>query len=256
MITPVTYIRTLEGKSNAHLITFNDGHEYVVKFFQPGFEKTLPNEWIGYCLARFLGLPVPYARLVEIPAEFCSQVPELAQVSHTQYQFASLYLSHASNLHQLSNVEHISNAESLAGIILLDYWLCNQDRTRKNVLLQEAETGGWKLWMIDQAEVFGTFNWLHEDLENLPVEVLQSATHQFMAQFIQDEQEFQEQLELIQTMPIHLMEEIVAVIPDDWQVSKEEKKAIVTTLVNRRKKILPELLQKFVKQVYRRCQAP
>ena len=83
------HIKKLEGKSNAHLITFNDGRDYVVKYFQPGFEKTLANEWVSYCLARYLGLPIPFAQLVEIPQEYSSQIPELAQMSKTQYQFAS-----------------------------------------------------------------------------------------------------------------------------------------------------------------------
>ena len=80
MIEPIAYRKKLEGKSNAHLITFNDGRDYVVKYFQPGFEKTLANEWISYCLARYLGLPIPFAQFVEIPHDFSSQIPELARV--------------------------------------------------------------------------------------------------------------------------------------------------------------------------------
>ncbi|WHY79786.1 hypothetical protein QNH20_11820 [Neobacillus sp. WH10] len=247
---PVAYQKKLEGKSNSHLITFNDGKDYVVKFFQPGFEKTLPNEWVGYCLARYLGLPVPYARLVEIPQEFTLQVPELVDVHQTQFQFASKYVPDCLNGHQVSHVPNIINYQSMAGIILLDYWLCNRDRTRKNILLYEADSGNYRLWMIDQAEIFGTYNWLHADLENLPVEVMKSATHELMAQFIENEQSFTEHLEIIQTMPIHLMEELVSIIPEEWMVSKEEKKAIVSTLVKRRKKILPELMHKFIKKVY------
>ncbi|MFZ7944486.1 HipA family kinase [Neobacillus sp. 19] len=250
MMTPVAYQKKLEGKSNAHLITFNDGKDYVVKFFQPGFEKTLPNEWVGYCLARYLGLPVPFARIVDISEEFTSLVPELANVQLTRYQFASLYIPDCLNGHQVSEVSNIVNHQTLAGIVMLDYWLCNRDRTRKNILLREGESGEYQLWMIDQAEIFGTYNWLHADLENLPVEVLKSATHQLMAGFIDNEQRFTDHLELIQTMPILLMEEIVSLIPDDWMVSREEKKAIVTTLVTRRKTILPKLMERFLKKVY------
>ena len=77
MISPVSYIKKLEGKSNAHLITFNDGRDYVVKYFRTGFEKTLPNEWVAYCIARFLDLPVPYAQIVEIREEFSKTIPDL-----------------------------------------------------------------------------------------------------------------------------------------------------------------------------------
>ncbi|MED3692328.1 hypothetical protein P4534_26745 [Peribacillus butanolivorans] len=251
MIMPTVYQKKLEGKSNAHLITFSDGKDYVVKYFQTGFEKTLPNEWVAYCLARYLGLPIPYALLVEIPQEFSSKVPELAQMSHTNFQFASLYVPNCVDGHQVSNVSKIINHQSLASIILFDYWLCNRDRTRKNILLHEESLNSYQLWAIDHAEVFGSYNWLQPDLERLPVGILKSATHQKMALFIEDEKQFIEQLELIQTMPILLIEEIVALIPDDWGVSMEEKKGMVTTLLNRRKNILPKLMQKFIRNIYR-----
>jgi hypothetical protein len=250
MITPIAYRKTLEGKSNAHLIGFSDGHDYVVKFFQPGFERTLPNEWVGYCLARYLGLPIPFARLVEIPPEFITQVPELKVMHHTQYQFASLYVPDCMDGHQTPNISSISNHQSLAGVILLDYWLCNRDRTRKNIVLCEEDSGNYHLWIIDHAEVFGAYNWLASDLEGLSEQLLKSATHQIMAKFIESENSFTDYLELIQTIPIFLIEEIVSMIPEDWMVSKEEKKAMISALVTRRKSALPHLMQRFLKKVY------
>ncbi|NYE06800.1 hypothetical protein F4694_003580 [Bacillus niacini] len=251
MIKPVAYKKTLEGKSNAHLITFNDGRDYVVKYFQPGFEKTLANEWVGYCLARYLGLPIPFAKLVEIPQEFSSQYPELSQMMHTQFQFASLYVPDCFDGHQVTEVPAITNKENLAGIILFDYWLCNRDRTRKNIILCDDTPYSYRLRIIDHAEVFASYNWTLQDIETLPITILKSTTHQIMACFIENEQEFYEQLEIIQTLPIHLIEEIVAVIPEDWQVTSEERKAIVTTLHTRRKRILKKLMERFIKRVYR-----
>ncbi|MEH7417605.1 HipA family kinase [Neobacillus drentensis] len=252
MITPVNYVKKLDGKSNAHLIAFNDGKEYVVKFFQPGMEKTLPNEWIGYCLARYLGLPIPFARIVDIPPEFLANEPQLAdELFSTQYQFASLYIKDCKNGHQVEDDFRIKNHQPLAGIILLDYWLYNQDRTRKNILLNEAGKDTFQLWIIDHAEIFGSNSWLHTDLEVLPEEVLKSATHWILAKNIKDEECFREYFDLIETMPIYLIEEIVSVIPDEWMVSAAEKKAIVTTLVTRRRKILPQLMEKFKKKVFR-----
>ncbi|MFJ5716388.1 HipA family kinase [Neobacillus sp. NPDC093127] len=250
MIEPLTYLRKLEGKSNAHLITFSDGKDYVVKYFQPGFEKSLPNEWVGYGLGRYLGLPIPFAKIIEIPPEFSAQVPELSEMSLAQHQFASLYIPNCLDGHQVSNVSQIINHQTLAGIILLDYWLCNRDRTRKNILLREETANSYRLAIIDQAEIFGSYSWNQFDLETLPTELLKSTTHQIMASFIEDETQFIEQLELIQTIPILLIEEIVEVIPDDWNVSKDEKKAMVTALVTRRKRILPDLMNKFIKKIY------
>ncbi|MEH7012462.1 HipA family kinase [Neobacillus niacini] len=250
MIKPVAYKKTLEGKSNAHLITFNDGRDYVVKYFQPGFEKSLANEWVAYCLARYLGLPIPFAQLVEIPQEFSSQYPELSRMTQTQFQFASLYMPDCLDGHQVTNVPAISNKENLAGIILFDYWMCNRDRTRKNIILCDDTPNSYRLWIIDHAEVFSSYNWSLQDIESLPITILKSATHQIMACFIENEQVFYEQLEIIQTIPIHLIEEIVAVIPEDWQVTSEERKAIVSTLHTRRKRILKKLMERFIKRVY------
>jgi hypothetical protein len=251
MIKPVAYRRKLEGKSNAHLIAFDDGRDYVVKFLQEGFEKTLPNEWVAYCLARYLGLPVPFAMLVEIPEEFTAMIPDYNQFTPTQFQFASLYVPNCLDGHQVKDVSGIVNAESLAGIILLDYWLGNRDRTRKNILLEEDAKDIYHLWIIDQAEILGSYNWEISNLENLPRGLRKSAAQQLMAAFIENEEEFFEHLELIQTIPIFLIEEIVSTIPDDWMVTKEEKKAMVAMLLNRRKKVLPKLLPRFIKKVYR-----
>ncbi|UYZ21238.1 HipA family kinase [Mesobacillus jeotgali] len=251
MIKPVAYRRKLEGKSNAHLIAFDDGRDYVVKFFQAGFEKTLPNEWVAYCLARYLGLPVPFARLVEIPEEFAKMIPDYDQFTPSQFQFASLYVPNCLDGHQVTNVSGIVNAETLAGIILLDYWLGNRDRTRKNILLQEDTKDIYHLWIIDHAEILGSYNWEIPSIGNLPTGLRKSAAQRMMAAFIEKEEEFIEYLELIKTIPIFLIEEIVSTIPDDWMMTKEEKKAMVTVLLKRRKKILPKLLPRFIKKVYR-----
>jgi len=248
---PIAYLKQLEGKSNAHLITFNDGNNYVVKYFQPGFEKTLPNEWLSYCLARYLEIPIPFAQIVEIPKSFSSQIPELAQMTDTQYQFASLYIPDCLDGHQVSDIFQITNYQSLATIIIFDYWLYNGDRTRKNILLHEITNDAFQLWAIDHAEVFGTYNWSLEDLPKLPSGLIKSATHELMARYIEDEERFFKQLHYIQTIPVFLIEEILSMIPDEWMLSKDDKKEMVNTLLYRRKKVLPKVLDTFIKKVYR-----
>ncbi|WP_102347318.1 HipA family kinase [Bacillus sp. Marseille-P3661] len=250
MINPIAYRKKLEGKSNAHLITFDDGRDYVVKFFQSGFEKSLPNEWVSYCLARYLGLPVPFAKIVEIPQSFTYETPELASMSTTtQSQFVSLFVPDCLDGHQVSTILDITNKELLAGIIVFDYWLCNRDRTRKNILLQEEKQDCYKLWIIDHAETFGSYNWTLSELDHLSTDLMKSATHELMSRFVEDEQYFAKQIELIKAIPIFLIEEIVTLIPDDWMMSKEEKKALVSTLVGRRKEMLSNVIKKFIKKV-------
>lgn len=251
VISPVSYVKTLEGKSNAHLITFSDGNQYAVKFFQNGFEKVLANEWVAYCLARYLGLPIPYGCIVDIPEEFIANVPELSPLGETvRYQFASRFIPECMDGHQIGDLHGITNSDILPRIILFDYWMANKDRTKKNILFQN-DGAFWRLWVIDHAEILGSYNWIESDLDSLPYGIMKSATHQLMAQFILNEEDFFNEIEMIHRIPIFLIEEIVSMIPDEWDVSKEERKAIVNTLLMRRKKILPDLLGKFIKKVYR-----
>ncbi|GED15140.1 HipA family kinase [Aneurinibacillus migulanus] len=250
MIQPVAYQRKVEGKSGAHLITFDDGRDYVVKFLKPEFEKMLANEWIGYCLARFMQLPVPCARIVEIPPEFYGNIPDMDRFVYTKRQFASLYIENCKNGYTASNMEIITNVDSLAGIILLDYWLYNRDRTRKNILLQEEATGEYRLWMIDQSEILGSYSWSLSELEALPDTLLRSATHQIMGRFIKDEAAFEKQLQIIRTIPRLLLEEIVSLIPDEWQVSAYEREKLVNVLLFRRDQQLPLIMKQFTENVY------
>lgn len=143
----------------------------------------------------------------------------------------------------------------LARVILFDYWLANQDRTLKNILFQKMVRGSTHYGRLIIAEVLGGFSWNQADLEVLPEGIIKSSAHKMMASFIESEEEFYEQLEVIQTMPILLMEEIVDLIPEEWGISMEDRKAIVTTLLLRRNKVMPKLIERFIDKVYRPIKA-
>ncbi len=250
MIQPIRYLSLLEGKSSTHLIQFDDGKSYAVKFLRPSAGKMLANEWLGYCLARYLQLPVPASQIVHIPRDFCQSVPKLAADTYATYQFASCYLENCVNGIG-ADIRSIVNRDALAGIILFDYWLYNTDRTRKNILLRPTGPGVYRLWIIDHAELFGSLTWTTVQLAMLPAGIMRSATHRMLASFVEDERDFYDQLAVIQAIPRLMIEEILSFVPDDWQLSPEERSAIVSTLLTRRQKTLPHLLQRFLRKVYR-----
>jgi hypothetical protein len=250
-MNPKQYHKLFESKTNnAHLITFDNNDNYVVKLFKDTEEKALINEWLAYCIARYMELPVAPSCFVEMPKEFIDTIPNSDQFQYTVKQFASKYIENSVNGHE-ANIKSIINHKDLAGIIVFDYWLCNTDRTRKNVLLQEREEGSYFLWIIDHAEIFGSFSWITNDLHHLPQKIMKSATHEMMAQFITDEEDFKKQVKLIQTIPTQLLEEILLLIPCDWHLSLEEQQEIIKALIYRREKVLPTLIEKFIKKVYR-----
>lgn len=244
------YQQRLPGKSNAHLLTLPDGKSSVVKFLQEGFEKSLANEWIGYCIGRYLGAPLPFSQIISLPEDFTRQIHHPEPLLSAQHQFATTFIPDSRNLHEITDSKSITNPETVVMIILLDYWLVNHDRTRKNILLQETEPGAYRIWAIDHAEIFSSPSWTLNEMNHPHQGLIKSATHQFLCRFIDKEERFYEGLEIIQTMPVLLLEEIVAHVPDDWLLTKEERKAITAFLVHRRKKSLPKLIERFIKKIY------
>jgi hypothetical protein len=247
---PSTYRKLFPSKTNnAHLITFDDGKDYVVKLYKEEESKALINEWFAYCIARYMELPVPPSYLVEMPEEFVASIPNNEKFKYTTKQFASKYIENSVNGHEVNAID-IINKEDLAKIIVFDYWLCNTDRTRKNVLLEEKTPGNYFLSVIDHAEICGSFNWTVNDLQQLPQTLMKSSTHEMMAKFIQEEDDFNKQIKLIQTIPTQLLEEILSFVPSDWDLSSDEQSELIKALVYRRDKILPMIIREFIKQVY------
>ncbi|GAA0345157.1 hypothetical protein GCM10008967_39490 [Bacillus carboniphilus] len=247
---PQLYQKLFESKTNnAHLISFDNGKDYVVKLYKPKESKALINEWIGYCISRFMGLPIPYSYQVSLPEEFVDQMPNKIGTVNTSKQFMSLYLYDCKNAHEVKP-ERILNASDLAKIIVFDYWLCNVDRTRKNILLEEVESGAHYLWVIDHADLLGSNDWEVNDFYYLSNTLIKSATHEMMAKFVPSENDFKEAVRVVQTMPIQLLEEMVSFIPHDWNLSKEDGKELIKFLHYRRHTILPLVIGKFIKRVY------
>ncbi|ATO51246.1 hypothetical protein P4V86_12165 [Brevibacillus laterosporus] len=249
-MSQLRFHRQLEGKSLAHLITGEDGQKYVVKAVTPGFDKTLLNEWIGYCFARFLQLPIPRSSIIHLPQPFYEQQASLDPLLYTPEQFASSYIPNAVNVMHQPLPEKLSNPEVIAPLIVFDYWLCNVDRTKKNVLLTDEADGFARLWFIDQAEILGSPNWNTNTLQRLPIRLLKSSIHMMLAKHVSNEREFWDALEIVHSIPSMLIEEVVHTLPASWPVTDAEKKELVNTLVKRKQKHLQTLMRLFYHEIY------
>ncbi len=250
-MNPVQYHKCFESKTkNAHLMTFDNGKEYVVKFYKETEKKALVNEWFAYCVARYLQMPVPYAYLVEIPRNFMEKLPLGNEIQYTKKQFASEYIADTFN-GQETTIYGVVNKSQLAQIIVFDYWLCNTDRTKKNILLKEIEPNKHILFVIDHAEIGSSFSWTINDLVQLPQTLMKSATHEIIASFVPTEDEFIKQIKIIQSIPLQLLEEIFNMIPDDWNFTTEEKTNFIQTMNHRRFKMLPKVIKQFIAKKYR-----
>ncbi|KHF40606.1 HipA family kinase [Halalkalibacter okhensis] len=248
MITPIQHVKKLENNTkNVHVLTFNDQKEYLVKFHVFHHQKALVNEWLSYCLARYLQLPVPPAEIVEIPRELYETIPDFLHVPYVSHHLA---FTDQVNQERQRKVSEMINQEHIAAIIVLDYWLCNSNRTQNNIFLGEMSENQYDLSILESPTCFGSTSWTITDLQKLPERVFDSSTHRILARFIKSEQEFREQLKIIQQIPMLLIDEILSFIPDCWHLTKEERKEIVRTLRHRKYKVLPKVLDKFISNVY------
>lgn len=162
MLQAVKYLhRVGVGVTVPCLFVGNDGHTYVVKFKNNRLgAKVLVNEYLAAQLGKLAELCFPASGLIEIPEQVIRQSVSLRR-RHVKpgVHFASRYISHVQYL-QHYHLPKICNRQEIAGVILFDHIMHNEDRTlnRKNMLVKR-EAEGYRFYAIDNSHLFGSGRW-------------------------------------------------------------------------------------------------
>jgi hypothetical protein len=137
ILTATRYVQPLrEGGSLPAVVETEDGTLYVVKFRGAGHgARALVAELITGLTAIALGLPTPELALIDIPPPFGRSEPDpeiqdILQKSHG-LNVGAVYLDGAFNFDATAAGDLISPALA-AGIVWLDAFLTNPDRTHRN----------------------------------------------------------------------------------------------------------------------------
>ena len=238
-ITPSTSIQSLKGKSQPQLIRFSDGNHYVVKFKgNPQGMKTLVNEFIASQLAEHLSLPIPTSLLVYIPDSFVQQSPVLSARSFVGgLQFATQYVEHTEQIpkfdpHKEFNIG--TNQETLADLIVFDYWLGNTDRSRRNLLLQRNERGECHFLLIDHGNCF-------REKRISPFRF--RTAHKWCLSLIDDTERLAHSVQKVQNLSNDTILEIIHSVPKEWNVSQQQKESIFHYLVEGKQTLSKLLIQ-------------
>jgi hypothetical protein len=243
-IYPVQLIESIpKGYSKPQRILFSDGHTYAVKFKNnPSGTRILVNEYIAGKLAQLLSLPVVPFEVVAISSDFIKANAIFSKYKfQSGNQFASLFIDNCNHLSKdLSNKVNLKNHDHLAGIIVFDIWIDNTDRKEGNVLLEPQQQGKYYLHMIDHGRIFANAKWTVETLKKMPKMVLTQRVHKWFAALLQSPNEIHATIEKIIALPNEEISHVIYSIPDDWDVSKMEREALVTRLV-KAKQLLPKL---------------
>ena len=154
------------GVTSPRLMLGEDGRRYVVKLMQNKVgPKVLANEWLGFRLARRIGLCVPHGEMVCIPSALAKKSKYLQKLCADEgVHFGSRYLLGCEYVGQ--RVMRLAvNKDEVVGTMLFDHLLYNDDRTlnRKNFLARREENG-WRIYAIDHSHLLGSGRWTEETL--------------------------------------------------------------------------------------------
>jgi len=154
------------GVTSPRLMLGKDGHRYVVKLMQNKVgPKVLANEWLGFRLAKQIGLCVPHGEMVCIPSALVHKNRCLRRLyADAGVHFGSRYLSGCEYVGR--RVMRLAvNKDEVVGTMLFDHLLYNDDRTlnRKNFLARR-EGHGYRVYAIDHSHLFGSGRWSEESL--------------------------------------------------------------------------------------------
>lgn len=252
---PIQYVQALRG-GTAHVILFNDGKKYVVKWFgvKKGREKEVVNEYLIGKLAQLLSLPAIPFDLVYIPEEFLKKTPQLQSSKQTYrsgYHYGCVFIENCTVFEGVrqrppSKME-VKNRETLAGITVFDQWVNNSDRGTMNVILEILNEGGYYVHMIDHGRVFpGRYQWSAQTLvENQPEYNYHWPFYKWAYSLLDNQDELVSFIDRIVAVPNESIYEVINSIPAEWEVAKEDKEALYQFLLNQ-KNNLPEIVANII----------
>jgi len=226
------------GGSKARFVYCDDGKEYVVKFVEGG-RKTPINELVGGKLALTIDLPSPNIVKVEITESFLNLFSEL----RTRIQ-AGLHIG----IERLSSdtwsfnypIEDrlrdktLINAKQLYGVICFDNWTYNDDRDNKgNNMIEFLSDNKMKYIMIDFGHCFTDHVWDENILRNKRDSMYIMRVFDFIKRRVADFK-FEDWFTIIENFPDITIDSIVDEIPKSWNLSANEKNALLEFIKNRK----------------------
>lgn len=239
------FLQTLRG-GTAHVILFSDNRKYVVKWHRTHKKraKEVINEYVVSTLAMLLSLPVVPFDIVYISEEFLQKTPQLHSEKYTfraGYHFACLYIEKSITLHeveQLPSQEKVENCKMLAAMAVFDHWVNNIDRTKSNILLQPIRKDMFYFHMIDHGKCFpGGYKWTPKTLrEKQNYHIKYQATYQWVNSIV-NKAHYSAFLTTIASFPNVLIREVIDSIPEEWNVTKDERESLYQFLVKRKSQL-------------------
>ena len=165
----LSFIRKLNGSTQSLLVSSRNDELWVIKLRQSGrSDNSLANEFLGTHLCSALGLPVPDAKVVNIPELFFADRRTWFNYEHGVLRpepglhFASRFLPgclRTTMAYSIPTTLHsqIVNRNDCIGMFVFDVWAMHAD-TRQAVF--DIKRDGLEATFIDHGQLFGGAQWI------------------------------------------------------------------------------------------------
>jgi hypothetical protein len=225
------------GITNPLLMKTNND-SYVVKFL--GNEhgpRILVNELVCYKLAKLLDIPIPNAALISIDEAALNLNPDLQKLGvQPGLSFGSQLVQRAQPSIQAPLLALVKNKDDIPSIILFDQIIYNDDRTMNpgNLIIDLKQR---KLLALDHSHTFrlgAIWNELelkkiHEDNLCL-VKEFHGQNYKVLLKYVNGFNPFNKILQRIQMTSQVDIEWCLHQIPEQWELNKNDKDALIDFL--------------------------
>jgi hypothetical protein len=163
-VTARRYVTPLrEGGSLPAIVEADDDGLYVLKFRGAGQgPKALIAELLAGEIGRLAGLPVPEIAFIDLPAELARTEPDPEIQSLIQASAGlNIALDYLPGSVTFDPLVYVPDAQLASAIVWFDAFVCNVDRTARNVNMLLWHR---RLWLIDHgAALYFHHAWNHRD---------------------------------------------------------------------------------------------
>ncbi len=228
------------GKTNP-LLFQTDGGLYVVKTIgNVDGSKVLINELICFKIAKILGVPIPDAALIYIDQKSIETDQLLQQHNITPgLHFGSKFIQKSQVSFEFPLVNIIKNKDDIPSIVLFDQIIYNNDRTENkgNLLIDLKEK---EILAIDHSHPFklGVL-WDKAELEKIHKEPIclvrnfHGHNYKVLLKYINGHSPFNKIMEIISSISEDDIDWCFQQIPEEWNLSTDDKSALKTFIIHR-----------------------
>lgn len=240
------------GSTRPYYLICDDGCTYAVKFKQnPQGSKAIVNEYICSEMAKILELPIPDPILVNVTDDFLTSNGEklsefVGDTILPGTHFGTKKIKKAFSIEQSSAIgsmlDFATNLDVISEIFIFDLFICNKDRdSNGGNLLFDATSN--QIVILDHTHVFdlGTI-WECSQLNmriGEPFKLInpEGFVYRRLVPYVVGRNPFGKIINKLNGMTYDQISHIINNIPAEWEITNDEKNALINYLVDRKNRI-------------------